>query len=166
MKAIGNARASGGDASSSAAPIQVSVDDDLCNEYSQWHGIIAGVFPFEFSLGVPESWKAGFPPHLRRRMLLYYTVLYERQPHFNFALFSAGQRQAVNQISSSMAKSSTFSFRKFQEAFSDRNVMADLHAAVENPNCPAAARIRRDIVPLIRNTSPKLAWSPSVLTYG
>jgi hypothetical protein len=64
------------DAEATSPPaVQMEINRTPMNEFEEHHRIVRGTFPFEFPLGVPETFKSGhFPEKVLRRLLKAYVV--------------------------------------------------------------------------------------------
>ena len=95
---------------------QITLGKRMLNEYEENHVIMGGTFPFEFPLGVPETFAKGhFPPHLFQRLLKSYTGTFERCHNFIFLSFNQVQRHAASSAVSYKSKTSDSHMKKLAE---------------------------------------------------
>lgn len=153
--AMARARAVGGEVAANqkerANDLNISVAKDLMNEYQYEQKILAGAFPWLFSLGLPDTLHSGPPPvHLRRRLLLDRTGRFERNSTFMLHLFSMILRHNINKAVSISAKGAAKSFKKFMKAMTDPDIDQKLKDAQESPESPEANKLHKLFLPLLR----------------
>ena len=94
----------------------IHIQSDLLNEFHENHNIIGGLFPMEFSLGLPSQFAVGqLPEHVIRRLMGAYIPCFEQCSELIFFLFNQLTRHSASRSVAYQAKSGTGQMRKFQD---------------------------------------------------
>ena len=139
----------------------VEVANELMNEFTDNHLIMAQLFPHLFVLGVPDVFQKGvLPPHVTERLLRSVYPRFESCDDFSFYIFNQKMRHSTLRSVALEAKSGNSNMRKWTKFLTQEDCEDLMDAAGSNPSGAEAKQLRNLLMPLVRSIGKKVMWSP------
>lgn len=139
---------------------QVYRSNQPMSEYSQYHAILLGTYPFLFLRG-----EAPFDPGQvspltqaqRRHVLLQFSGQFARSHDLILTLDNTDTRRAVNMISN--VKLKTAGFKQFQNFVASNGTMGLVEQAIKDPTGPEARKLLLELQPMLSITAQHIPYT-------